>query len=86
MTSLATAHGVDETYRHVAKHARPASSIGLGDALLKWYDVALPDEPVPSEVQALARRALPEVLVLGREAQMLVALLVHAALPLLARR
>ena len=55
MTSLATAYGVDEGYRHVAKHARPASCIGLGDAVLKWYDIARADDPVPPEVQALAR-------------------------------
>jgi hypothetical protein len=60
MTSLATAYGVDEGYRHVAKHARPASSIGLGDAVLKWYDVARPDDPVQPGVQALARRALDD--------------------------
>ena len=47
MTSLATAYGVDEGYRHVAKHARPASCIGLGDAVLKWYDIARADDPVP---------------------------------------
>jgi hypothetical protein len=40
VTSLATAHGVDEGYRHVAKHAQPASSVGLGAAVLKWYDLA----------------------------------------------
>ena len=65
MTSLATAHGVDGAYRHVAKHARTASSIGLGDALLKWYDVAPPDDPVPPEVQALARRALDDAVQVG---------------------
>ena len=60
MTSLATAHGVGEGYRHMAKHARPGSSLGVGDAVLKWYDVAQPDDPVPSDVQALARRALDD--------------------------
>jgi len=65
VTSLATAHGVDAAYRHVAKHARPASSSGLGDALLKWYDVAPPDDPVPPEVQTLARRALDDAVQVG---------------------
>jgi len=60
MTSLATAHGVEESYRHVAKHARPASSMGLGGAVLKWYDIARPDDLVPPDVQALARRALDD--------------------------
>ena len=31
--SLETSHGVDSDYRHVAKHAHPAASIGLGDGL-----------------------------------------------------
>jgi len=60
VTSLATAYGVDERYRHVEKHAQPASSIGLGDAVLKWYDLARTDDPVPAEVRALARRALDD--------------------------
>ena len=62
MTSatLETSHGVDSDYRHVAKHAHPAASIGLGDAVLKWYDVARPDDPVPDDVRALARRALDD--------------------------
>ncbi len=58
--SLETSHGVDADYRHVAKHAHPATSIGLGDAVLKWYDVARPDDPVPDDVRALARRALDD--------------------------
>ena len=58
--SLETSHGVDSDYRHVAKHANPATSIGLGDAVLKWYDVARPDDPVPDDVRALARRALDD--------------------------
>ena len=29
-------------YRHAPKLARPASTVGLGDAVLKWYDIAPP--------------------------------------------
>ncbi|HTK24393.1 MAG TPA: hypothetical protein VL264_09190 [Gaiella sp.] len=65
MTSLATAHGVDEGYRHVAKHAQPASSVGLGAAVLKWYDLARPEDPVPAEVRALARGALDDAARVG---------------------
>jgi hypothetical protein len=65
VTSLTIEHGVDAGYRHVPKHARPASSVGLGDALLKWYDVASDDDPVPHEVQALARRALDDAVNVG---------------------
>jgi hypothetical protein len=61
MTStVTTSYGVDAAYRHVPKHAQPASSIGLGEAVLKWYDLARPEDPVPAEVQALARRALDD--------------------------
>ena len=63
--SLETSHGVDADYRHVAKHAQPATSIGLGDAVLKWYDVARPDDPVPDDVRALARRALDDAARVG---------------------
>jgi hypothetical protein len=65
VSTPAAAHGVDAGYRHVAKHAQPASSIGVGDALLKWYDVAPDDDPVPREVQALARRVLDDAVNVG---------------------
>jgi len=65
VTSLATAHGVVEGYRHVAKHAQPASSVGLGAAVLKWYDLARPEDPVPAEVRALARGVLDDAARVG---------------------
>ena len=63
--SLETRYGVDPDYRHVAKHAHPATSIGLGEAVLKWYDVARPEDPVPDDIRALARRALDDASQLG---------------------
>jgi hypothetical protein len=45
-------------YIHVEKLVRPEPSLMLGDALLKWYDIAPEDEPVPLAVRALARRNL----------------------------
>ena len=50
--------GVGEGYRHVAKHVTPAPAVALGDAVLKWYDVAPEDAPVPPELQDAAREAL----------------------------
>ena len=47
-------------YRHRLKLVEPASTVALGDAVLKWYDVARPDDPVPDDVRALARRALDD--------------------------
>jgi hypothetical protein len=45
-------------YRHLDKFARPEPSLALGDTVLKWYDVAPDDAPVPLAIRALARRSL----------------------------
>ena len=49
-----------QDYRHVAKLVRPAPPLELSDAVLKWYDVAPGDVPVPAEIRALARLGLVE--------------------------
>lgn len=48
----------DEGYRHVSKVARPQSSLTLRSTVLKWYEIAPADAPVPLVVRALARRSL----------------------------
>ena len=45
-------------YRHVSKVIGPGPSITLGDAVLKWYDIAPADEPVPGALEVLARGSL----------------------------
>jgi hypothetical protein len=50
--------GVRPDYEHISKLIRPESSLTLGDTVLKWYDIALADAPVPLAVRALARRNL----------------------------
>ena len=50
---------------HVAKHATPGRSVSLGDAVLKWYDVARREAPIPDEVGDLARLGLAEAARLG---------------------
>jgi hypothetical protein len=45
-------------YRHVSKVIKPGPSITLGDAVLKWYDIAPADEPVPGALEVLARGSL----------------------------
>jgi hypothetical protein len=45
-------------YVHATKAIRPGTAIALGDTVLKWYDIAPPDEPVPPEVHVLARGTL----------------------------
>ena len=52
-------------YRHRLKLVEPASTVALGDAVLKWYDIAPPDEPVTEHVRALARRGLADAARLG---------------------
>ena len=50
--------GVEPEYRHVPKVATPQPSLMLGESILKWYDIALHDTPVPLAIRALARRCL----------------------------
>jgi hypothetical protein len=47
-------------YRHVSKlvHARPPLAVAGG--LLKWYDIAEGDKPIPREIAALAREGLED--------------------------
>jgi hypothetical protein len=49
---------VGNSYRHVTKEIEPAPAITLGETVLKWYDIAPADEPVPSHVLVLARGTL----------------------------
>jgi hypothetical protein len=50
--------GVGENYLQVPKHVTPGEPLQLSGALLKWYEVHLPDQPVPSEIVQLARNYL----------------------------
>lgn len=47
--------GVDESYLHSPKCVTPGEPIETGGALLKWYALAPQDEPVPEEIDRLAR-------------------------------
>ena len=46
---------VSPDYRHVVKIVRHAPSLALGESILKWYDIAPADQPVPAEIRQLAR-------------------------------
>ena len=50
--------GVEPAYRHVPKVAALQPSLMLGESILKWYDIAPCDMPVPLAIRALARRCL----------------------------
>ena len=49
---------VEAGYRHLTKAIEPAAPITLGESVLKWYDIAPADEPVPSDLHVLARGTL----------------------------
>ena len=50
--------GVASDYRHAEKIVRPEPSLALDGTILKWYDIAPDDAPVPLALRALARRNL----------------------------
>jgi hypothetical protein len=50
--------GVTPDYTHVEKIATSEPSLALDGTILKWYDIAPEDAPVPLAVRALARRNL----------------------------
>ena len=57
--------GVEPGYVHDTKLVVPGQSVALGDALLKWYDIAPTDAPVPASVSDLARLCLADAARLG---------------------
>jgi len=60
MSVLDRAGQVGPDYRHISKLVWPAPSLTLDDAVLKWYDIAPADAPVPREIRELARGGLVE--------------------------
>jgi hypothetical protein len=49
---------VSAEYTHASKAIRPATPIRFGETVLKWYDIAPAEEPVPSQLHVLARGTL----------------------------
>ena len=58
MSALEQVGGVRPEYQHSSKLIRPEPSLTLGTVVLKWYDIAPADAPVPLAIRALARRNL----------------------------
>jgi hypothetical protein len=50
--------GVKEGYRHTPKVVAPSESIETNGTMLKWYRLNPKDEPVPDEIDRLARSYL----------------------------
>jgi hypothetical protein len=49
---------VASNYRHVSKLINPGPGLALGDAYVKWYEIAQPEDGMPDEIHALARNYL----------------------------
>ena len=60
MSVLDRTDHVRPDYTHVSKLIRRGPSLALGDSVLKWYDIAPAEEPVPREIRELARGDLRE--------------------------
>jgi hypothetical protein len=56
MSPLDTA--VAPGYEHVTKQIRPGAPVAVAGGLLKWYDIATAEKPIPAAVSELAREAL----------------------------
>ena len=52
--------GVSERYQHTPKWVTPGESITTNGGVLKWYALHPKDEPVPDDVDQLARRHLAQ--------------------------
>lgn len=50
--------GVRPDYQHISKLVRPEARLTLGETILKWYEIAPAEAPVPLAIRALARRNL----------------------------
>ncbi len=57
-TVLERSGQISPEYAHVTKVVRPGSLLFLRDAVLKWYEIAPEDQPVPLGVRELAYDAL----------------------------
>ncbi len=55
---LAENLGVDGAYRHTPKRIVACGPVEPDCAILKWYELAAEDEPVPDEIKRLARTFL----------------------------
>ena len=58
MSALAGSGHVRAEYRHIQKRVRSRPGLTVDGAVLKWYDIAPADEPVPAAIRSLARTDL----------------------------
>lgn len=60
MSPFDSAGAVKPAYEHISKLVQPGPAVSLAGGLLKWYEIATAEEPVPAEIAVLAREALPD--------------------------
>ena len=60
MSALDEVGRIPADYRHVAKLAVPGPPVRVEGTVLKWYEVAPADAPVPEAIRTLARSALED--------------------------
>jgi hypothetical protein len=56
MSPLDTA--VPPGYEHAAKQVRSGAPVAVAGGLLKWYEIATVEKPIPAELSQVAREAL----------------------------
>ena len=61
MSPFDPAGAIAAGYEHVSKLVQPGAAVSLAGGLLKWYEIATAERPVPAEIAELARQALPDV-------------------------
>ena len=58
MSPLDLAGAVAPDYKHIAKQIQSGPAVSVAGGLLKWYDIAPAEQPIPAEITALAHEAL----------------------------
>jgi len=58
MSPLDTAGAVKPAYEHASKLVLPRPAVAVSGGLLKWYDIATSERPIPAEIVDLARDSL----------------------------
>jgi hypothetical protein len=58
MSAIAGTGHVGLGYRHIQKYVRFGPRLSVEGAVLKWYDIAPPEQPVTEAIRALARTDL----------------------------
>jgi hypothetical protein len=61
MSALDEIGTIKQGYEHVSKVVHPAPPVEAGGGLLKWYDIAEGERPIPRDVRALAREGLAAI-------------------------